>query len=64
MPMKPKEMVKFLKANGFREVKDEGKGGHQKMRNEETKRQTVVGMHSKELSKKDEHKILKQAGLK
>ena len=34
------------------------------MRNEETKRQTVVGMHSKELSKKDEHKILKQAGLK
>ena len=51
MPLKPKEMLKLLKANGFKEVKGEGKGGHQKMRNEETNRQTTVPMHSKELIK-------------
>lgn len=64
MPLKPKEMLKLLKANGFKEVKDEVKGGHQKMRNDETNRQTTVPMNSKELSKGEEHDILKQAGLK
>jgi len=64
MPRTPAEMLKFLKKNGFKEVKGEGKGGHQKMRNDKNKKQTVVPMHSKELSKNDEHKILKQAGLK
>ena len=47
MPMKPKEMLKFLKKHGFKEVKGEGKGGHQKMRNVELDRQTNVPMHSK-----------------
>lgn len=64
MPLKPKEMLKLLKAHGFKEVKGEGKGGHQKMRNDETQKQTTVPMHSKELSKGEEHDILKQAGLK
>ena len=64
MPMKPKEMLKFLKKHGFKEVKGEGKGGHQKMRNVELDRQTNVPMHSKELTKGEEHDILKQAGLK
>ena len=64
MPMKPKEMLKFLKKHGFKEVKGEGKGGHQKMRNVERDRQTNVPMHSKELTKGEEHDILKQAGLK
>ncbi len=61
MPMNPKEMIKLLKKNGFMEVG--GKGGHQKFENPETKKWTVVSVHPGELSKKDEHKILKQAGL-
>lgn len=64
MPRKPKEMLKFLKKNGFKEVKGGGKGGHQKMVNPENNRTTEVPMHSKELKKGEEHDILKQAGLK
>ena len=63
MPMKPKEMMKLLKQNGFVEVKGEGKGEHRKFKNFETKHQTIVSDHPGDLSKKDEHKILKQAGL-
>lgn len=64
MPLKPKEMLKLLKKNGFKEIKGGGKGGHQKMFNVETKRTTEIPMHSKELKKGTEDKILKQAGLK
>ena len=63
MPITPKEMMKLLKKNGFVEVKGEGKGGHQKMENPLTKKWTVISNHPGDLSKKDEHKILKQAGL-
>ena len=62
MPMTPKEMIKFLKKHGFKEVKGEGKGGHQKVRHED-KRQTTVPIHNRDLTKDEEHKILKQAGL-
>ena len=62
MPMTPKQMVKFLKENGFRKVRHEG--SHLTMRNEETEKQTVVPMHNKDLSRGIEQAILKQAGLK
>ena len=62
MPMTPKQMVKFLKENGFRKVRHEG--SHLTMRNEETEKQTVVPMHNKDLSRGTEQAILKQAGLK
>lgn len=64
MPMKPKEMLRYLKKNGFSEVKGGGKGGHQKMYNSKTNRTTEVPMHAKELTKAMENEILKQAGLR
>ena len=63
MPMTPKEMIKFLKKNGFIEIAG-GDGAHQKMYNPITKRQTVVSIHRKDIKKGMEHEILKQAGLK
>ena len=48
MPMTPKEMIKFLKKNGFIEIKS-GDGSHQKMYNPITKMYTTVSIHSKEL---------------
>lgn len=61
MPMTPKEMIKFLKKHGFEEVKGEGKGGHRKLRQGD--KQTTVPMHSRDLTKSEEHDILKQADL-
>ena len=60
MPMTPKEMVKYLKANGFEEVRQPGTS-HLRP---QTGKQTTVPMHSKELKKGTEQAILKQAGLK
>lgn len=62
MPMKPKEMVKLLKRNGF--VKVSQKGSHLKMYSEATNRTTVIPMHSRELKYGMQEKILKEAGLK
>ena len=61
MPMTPKEMVRFLKRNGFVELRQ--KGSHLMMINYETGNQTPVPMHSKDLPKGTERGILKQAGL-
>ncbi len=63
MPMTPKEMVRFLKANGFEEIRQPGTS-HLKMRNPHTGKQTTIPMHNKDLSKGLEQAILKQAGLK
>lgn len=63
MPMTAKEMLKFLLRQGIEKVKGGGKGGHQKMLNPLNGQTTEVPMHG-ELSKKLEHKILKQLGLK
>lgn len=63
MPMTPKEMVRYLQANGFKKSVG-GKGGHQKMFNPSTKTTTFVPMHGNELDKGTEHAILKQAGLR
>lgn len=62
MPMKPKEMVKLLKKNGFTEISQNG--SHVKMRNQENGRQVIVPLHNKDLKKGTEQAILKQAGLK
>lgn len=62
MPMKPKEMVKLLKANGFELVSTNG--SHQKFRNRATGKIVIVPMHSKDLKKGTEESILKLAGLK
>lgn len=49
MPMTPREMIKYLKKNGFQEV---GRNGsHVKMRNYVTGYQTEVPYHSTDLKK-------------
>lgn len=62
MPMKPKEMIRLLKNNGF--IKISQNGSHVKMKNFETERQTTIPIHSKDLKRGLEDAILKQAGLK
>ena len=62
MPMTPREMIKYLKQNGIREVSQNG--SHVKLRNDETGKQTEVPYHCKDLKKGLEQAILKQAGLK
>lgn len=62
MPMTAKEMLRYLEKNGIVKVKKGGKGGHQKVRNPRNNKTSEVPSHG-ELSKKLEHKILKQLGL-
>ena len=61
MPMKPKEIIRYLKKNGFKKVGQNG--SHVKMKNQDTKKTVIVPYHSKELKKGMEQIILKQAGL-
>lgn len=61
MPMTSKQMIKLLKANGFKEVRQNG--SHKFFVNEETKRSTTVPDHSGDLNPNTERAILKQAGL-
>ena len=63
MPMTPKEMIKLLEENGFDYGKS-GSGSHRKFKNFSTGRTTQVPVHSRELGKGLEQRILKQAGLK
>ena len=62
MPMTSREMISFLKKNGFIIVSQNG--SHVKLKNERNGRQTIVPNHGKELKKGLEQAILKQAGLK
>ncbi|MCD7763087.1 MAG: type II toxin-antitoxin system HicA family toxin [Lachnospiraceae bacterium] len=62
MPMKPIDMIKLLKQNGFITISQNG--SHVKLRNSETGRQVIVPLHSKEMKKGTEQDILKRAGLK
>ena len=62
MPMTSKEMIRFLRKNGFIEMKN-GPTGHRKLHNPVTKKTTIVPCHN-ELGKGLEQAILKQAGLK
>lgn len=63
MPMTPKEMIRLLLKHGFRHIKNNN-GSHQKFVNDETKKTIIVPLHSKELGKGLEDRILKDAGLK
>jgi predicted RNA binding protein YcfA (HicA-like mRNA interferase family) len=63
MPISAKEMVKFLKENGFEEVR-QNSTSHKVMVNKKTGKRTVVPMHGKDLPIGTEKIILKQAGLK
>ena len=49
MPMKPKEMIRLLKKNGF--IKISQNGSHVKMKNFKTGKQTTVPLHSNDLKK-------------
>lgn len=62
MPMTPKQMIKLLESNGFRQT--QSNGSHFFFRNDETHRTTTVPVHAKDLKKGTENKILKDAGLK
>ncbi len=62
LPMTPREMVKFLKKNGF--IEKGQRGSHKKMFNPDTKKITIVPMHNKDLGHGLEASIKKQAGLK
>lgn len=62
MPMKPKEMIKLLQANGF--VLERTNGSHHFLKNHQTGKTTVVPLHTKDLKPGTENKILKDAGLK
>lgn len=64
MPMTSKEMIKFLKKNGFVVLRQNGTS-HVQLKNLKTGKRTTVPNHgSKTLSKGLEQGILKQAGLK
>lgn len=62
MPMTSKEMIRFLKKNGFEEITQNG--SHAKLKNKENGRTVIVPCHCKDLKKGMEQAILKQAGLK
>ena len=62
MPMTPREMIKLLKQNGFKEVSQNG--SHIKMSKENSINQSIVPYHGKALKKGLEQAILKQAGIK
>lgn len=62
MQMTPKQMIKLLESNGFRQT--HSNGSHFFFRNDETHRTTTVPVHAKDLKKGTENKILKDAGLK
>ena len=62
MPMTPKQMIKLLESNGFRQT--HSNGSHVFFRNDETHRTTTVPVHAKDIKKGTENKILKDAGLK
>ena len=61
MPITPKEMIRYLKKNGF--IKVSQNGSHIKMKNKDSGVMVIVPFHSRELKKGMELAILKQAGL-
>lgn len=61
MPMTPKQLIKYLKKNGFQEISQNG--SHVKLKNYATNRTVIVPYHTKALKKGTEQAILKQAGL-
>ena len=62
MPMKPKDMIKLLKQNGFEEIGSNG--SNRKLYNPNTKKTVIVPYHNKDLKTGLENAILKEAELK
>ena len=62
MPMTSREMISYLKKNGFEVISQNG--SHVKMSNPLTDKTVIVPYHCKDLKKGMEQAILKQAGLK
>jgi len=60
--MTAKEMLKFLKKNGFKEIGQ--RGSHLKMYNSKTNIMTIIPIHKGDLPKGTEQAILKETGLK
>lgn len=63
MPMKPRQIIKLLKENGFIEKSQNG-SSHLKMYNPSTNATVMVPIHAKELGKGLETAILREANLK
>lgn len=61
MPMTSKEMIRYLKKNGFKEIRQVG--SHKQFKNFKTGKTTTVPFHCKDLAKGTEREILKRAGL-
>ena len=61
MPMTSKELISYLKKNGFEIISQNG--SHVKMLNPKTNKTVIVPYHSKDLKKGMEQALLKQAGL-
>lgn len=62
MPMTPREIIKLLQNNGYKQVSSNG--SHRKLYNPQTNKTVIVPYHSKALKTGTENAILKQAGLK
>mgnify|MGYP001625327936 CR=1 FL=1 len=62
MPMTPREIIKLLQNNGYKQVSSNG--SHRKLYNPQTNKTVIVPYHSKALKPGTENAILKQAGLK
>lgn len=60
--LKPKELIKILKKDGWYEVRQ--KGSHKQFKHPIKKGLVTVPYHNKELDPKTLNSILKQAGLK
>ena len=61
MPRTSKEMIKFLEANGFVAIGQNG--SHRKFYNKNTNKTVIVPYHNKTLKIGTEKNILRQAGL-
>ena len=61
LSLKPRQIIKFLEANGF--VLDHTSGSHLVFRNHVTKRRTVVPLHNRDIPKGTLLSLLKEAGF-
>lgn len=63
MTMKPKEMVRLVKKQGYVQIPNNN-GSHLKFVNPETGDKIIIAVHAKEMKKGTEQALLKQLGLK
>jgi len=64
MPMTAKEVLKLLRADGWKEIPNQSKGSHIQLKHPEKPGKVTVPMHSGDLKSGTFNSILKQAGLK